>query len=104
MWRIPRSLRKSIAVYRCTTSGDRKYPTTPTYTVEGGFEPMDRRAHAHEGGFYVNPFEVYFFDTVDVLPSDKLVIAGTTYYVKKVFDATGIGRNAHKRATLSTEL
>ncbi len=102
MRHFPRQAVKSIQIFRAPSTGDRKYPTIPTYTVEGAFLPLDRKVLALEGGFYVDPHEVYFNATVDVLRSDQLLISGVIYYARKIMDCE-IGAHPHKRVFVSTE-
>ncbi len=102
MAKLPRQIRKSVAVYHLPSSGDKVYPGTADATVDGAFLPLDRRNAALEGVAFGNQFELYVAPTVDIRPSDKLVIDGTTYYVKQVFSAQ-FGGLTHKRASISTQ-
>ena len=83
-----RSAIVSVQIFRCPTTGDQKYPTTPTYIVEGAFQPQVRRTHSQEGGMFVIEYELFFDANVDVQRSDKLVINGTTYHVRNLLPMT----------------
>ena len=99
---FPPEVVKSVAVYHLPTSGSKTYPGSADTTISGAFLPLDRKEHALEGGAFRNPHELYVDSTADVRESDKLVIDGTTYFVKQIFNAP-IGGLPHKRCTISTE-
>lgn len=101
---FPPELLKSVAIYHLTTSGGAKpsYPGSANATVTGAFLPLDRQAHVMEGGVFRNPHELYVEATVDLRESDKVVINGTNYFVKSIFNGS-IGGLPHKRATVSSE-
>lgn len=99
---IPAAIRKSVAVYHLpTASGVQSYPATPDATIDGGLLPMDTRQHALEGSDLVNPHEIYVAGGQDVRVSDKLVIEGTSYYIKRIFQAN-FGGHPHLRLSVST--
>lgn len=100
--RFPPSVLKAVSLYRLPSSGTIEYPATATSTFTAAFLPLDRKAHALEGAAYSDPHEVYCDTTVDIKPSDLLVISATNYYVKQVFTAD-FGGLPHKRATISSE-
>lgn len=91
-----------MAIYHLANTGDKTYPATPDATVQGAFLPLDRRNAALEGVTFGNQYELYVDPTTDIRSSDKLVIDGTTYYVKQVFVAP-FGGLKHKRASISNE-
>lgn len=99
---LPRLPQKAVSIYHLPATGTTEYPSSANVTTTGGFLPLDRYAHTLEGGSYQNPHELYVEDGVDVRVNDKVVIDGTTYFVKHVFSAS-FGRLRHKRATVSTE-
>lgn len=99
---FPAQAVKSIAIYHLPNAANKSYPSTPDVTVSGAFLPMDARAHAYEGGMYVDPHEAYVQHTTDIRVSDKLIIDSETYFVKKVFTAY-FGGLRHKRCSISRE-
>jgi hypothetical protein len=102
--KFPSELLKSVAIYHLPTTAGAKqpYPGSASTTVTGAFLPLDRHAHALEGGSYMAPHEVYFEQTVDVREGDKLVIEGSTYFVKQRFVGT-MGGLPHIRCSISTQ-
>ena len=78
------------------------YPLTPTSTFSGAFLPIDRRDNALEGLVLVDPHELYVEPSVDIQPSDKIVVNGKTFYVKKIFDASDLSL-PYKRCSVSRE-
>lgn len=99
--RFPFGIQKSVEVYHLESDND--YPGSADATITGGLLPLDRHAHALEGGQYRDPHELYVESTADVREGDKLVIDSTNYYVKRVFNAGYFGRLRHKRCTISKE-
>ncbi|MGE0536642.1 MAG: hypothetical protein AB7O68_16850 [Pirellulales bacterium] len=91
-----------MAVYHLPSSGDKTYPGSASATIEGAFLPLDRKNAAYEGVVFGNQYELYVAPTADIRPTDKLVIDGSTYFVKQVFIAP-FGGLAHKRASISLE-
>ena len=85
---FPRSSTVSVQIYRSPTGGVVKYPTTPTYIVEGNLLPYYRRGgpHSLEGGMFVIEFELYLAASVDIKRSDELIINGTKYYVRTLIN------------------
>lgn len=73
-----------MAIYRSPNGGVEKYPTTPTYTVEGNLLQLFRRSHDQNADMTVVEYELYVPTSVDLQKSDELVISGTTYFVKKI--------------------
>ena len=100
---FPPEFVKSVALYHLPTTAGAKqpYPATASVTTTGALLPMDRHAHALEGGDYLDPFELYLDTSVDVRVGDKAVIETVTYYVKRIFNGYG-GSLAHKRCSIST--
>jgi len=84
MNQFPREVLKSVGIYRLPSSGSQSYPGSASSTVQGAFMPMNARTHALEGGIYQNPHELYVATSVDIKPSDKVVIDTVTYYVKQI--------------------
>ena len=101
---FPPEVVKSVAVYHLPTSAGSKqpYPGTADVTISAAFLPLDRQAHALEGGDLVEPHELYADATADVRVGDKLVIDSTTYFVKSVFDGW-FGGLQHKRCSISKQ-
>lgn len=93
---------KTASVYHLPSSGTKSYPSTPDTTIIGAFLPLDRYAHALEGGSLQNPHEFYAEPTADIRVSDKVVIDDVTYYAKFIFTAE-FGGLPHKRISISTE-
>lgn len=91
----------SVAVYHLSTVAGKQTYSAGT-SVMGSFLPLDRKEQALEGGDYVVQYELYVPGGADVRVTDKLVIAGTTYYVKSIFEAN-FGGLPHKRLSISTE-
>lgn len=93
-----------VAIYHLPTTAGQKqpYPSSADLTTTGTLVPLDRHAHALEGGDLLDPHELYVAADVDIREGDKVVVDATTYYTKKVFKAN-FGRMAHKRATLSAQ-
>lgn len=102
--RFPRSVMKVVSIYRLpTTEGSTQpYPDTASSIIRGALIPMDRHAHALEGGDFSDPYELYVSSDTDIKVADKLEIDSTNFYVKKVF-AADFGGLRHKRCTLTTE-
>jgi len=101
---FPRQILKSVAIYHLpTAAGKQAYPGTPDATIEAAFLPLDRKEHALEGAGYVDPFELYTDPDADIRVTDRLVIDATTYYVKKIFDASYFGGHPHKRCSISSQ-
>lgn len=101
---FPPDCLKTVALYHLPTTGGstQSYPGSADVTTSGAFLPLDRKEHVLEGGDPVDGFELYMDPTVDVRVTDKAVIAGVNYYVKKVFVAN-FGGLPHKRVSLSTQ-
>ncbi len=101
---FPPDCTKAVAVYHLpSTSGQKQpYPGTADATITAAFLPLDRKEHALEGGDYVDPFELYADPAADIRVGDKLVIDATTYFVKKVFNASYFGGLRHKRVSISS--
>jgi len=99
---FPPDCQKTVAIYHLATTGGQSQPFSAGDTVTAAFLPMDDKAHALQGGDFVDPHEVYFDPTADVRTGDKLVIDTATYYVRKVFSAP-FGGLPHKRASVSRD-
>ena len=96
---------KSVAVYHLPTTAGQKqpYPASADATITARMLPMDRRDHAFEGIDLVDPWELYCDPAADIRVGDKVVISSTTYFVRKVFDASYFGGHPHKRVSISRE-
>lgn len=94
----------SVSVYHLPTTGGsiQSYPGTADATIQAAFLPLDRREHAYEGLAFQDPYELYAEHSADLRVGDKLVISGTTYFIKKIFNAP-FGGLPHKRCTISTQ-
>ena len=98
---FPAEVRVSASVYHMSgDSGTEAYPVSADATVVGALVPMDRQAQVMEGGVFVVQHEFYCDSSSGILVNDKLVISGTTYYVKNVFTAN-FGTLKHLRCSLS---
>lgn len=85
---FPRNSSVSVQIFRSPSGGVEKYPTTPTYTVEGNLLQLYRRSHHQNADMMVVEYELYVPANVDLERSDEFVINGTTYYLKKILTMT----------------
>ena len=104
MFPFPPDTLQAVSVYRSPTGSTPPllYPSSATYTVTGAFMPIDRKNSALEGLVLVEPHELYVEATIDIQASDKIVVGGKTFYVKKVFDASSL-LLGYKRCSCSRE-
>src|SRR5205823_14962327 len=93
---------KQVDVYHLDkASGKESYALA--VTTSGAFLPLDRKEAVLEAGDYLVPYELYLEPSVDVRPSDKLVITvevdgtqtATDFFVSHVFSAP-FGELTHK--------
>jgi hypothetical protein len=99
---FPPQVLKSVAIYHLATTAGQSQGFSSGGTITAAFLPMDDRAHALQGGDFVDPHEVYADAGADIRVGDKLVIDDVTYYARKVFSAP-FGRLRHQRVSISRD-
>jgi hypothetical protein len=92
----------TIAVYHLGTGAGKQTYTLDPSVKSGSFLPMDSKQFQLEGGDFRDPHELYVGAEDDVRASDKVVIDGTDYFVRHVFNGRA-GGLAHKRCVLSSK-
>lgn len=99
---FPANASVAVKIYRCPTTGDRKYPDSPTYQTEGSLIKAERKPLDNEGGLFVVSNVLYLNVNTDIQAGDKLDLNGITYYAQKV-EALDYVHRPYKIAYVATE-